>query len=394
MYRNRKQVVYLINSPLMKRDFDRFGIQAWIDKGWKVRVFDITKILYPKLLSLNTLKNIVCFDGLIIFKKKNSLFSELNNLERNLVFIDLLGVSFLENKIRKIAKVHGVIVGQKLGSIPTPQTSSIWQRASLFKRPIIFLNILKENLKYNFKKILLKKIAPDYMIVGGTKSMVDIEQNKTSIIEAHNFDYDFFLKQKNIKQKKFSNFLVFLDEDGPYHSDFVKLGIKPYVTKKKYYPAVDKGLNIIAKSLNLNIKIAAHPRSDYENKKIKYQHLILENKTFELIKDADVVIGHSSTALQLAVIMNKPIIIVTTNEIQNAYYARPYLKLINCFASELGKKIINLDNCHTIQNFNAYLSIEKEKYKKYFETYVKTKRSPDKLLWYIVIEKIEKELQF
>jgi hypothetical protein len=390
----KKNVIYFINSPLSKRDFNRFGLQTWINCGWKVKVFDITKILYPKFWNyIDQSKISVNFEGLIIFQNINNLMSELNKLKNKVVFIDLLGVGNTENRIRKTAKTHGVVVKLNLGSIPYPQISSIWEKISLLKKPIIFADTLKQFLKNSFVKILAKKYYPDYLVIGGSVLMAAVNKKETSIIQAHNFDYDFFLKEKNIKQNKDSNFLVFLDEDGPYHSDYIHLGIKPYVTTKNYYPVVDLGLDVIAKSLKLNIKIAAHPRSNYENKEIKYRHPILENKTFELIRDADVVVGHSSTALQWAVMMYKPIILLTTNEIQNAFYAKPYLKLINGFASELGKKIINLDNLFKIKNINTYLGIDKEKYKKYIETYIKIKGSPEKLLWDIVIEKLEKELQ-
>jgi hypothetical protein len=278
------------------------------------------------------------FDGLIIFKKINHLFFELNKLKNKAVFIDLLGLSYKENRIRKTIKTHGVLVRLNLGSVPLPQNISIWKKITLFKRPFNFAKNFKRLFKYNFEKIMAKKNYPDYLVVGGNVSMEAIKGKKTSIIQAHNFDYDFFLKEKNVKQNKDTNFLVFLDEDGPYHSDFLKQEVDPYVTAKNYYHAIDLGLDVIAKSLKLNIKIAAHPRSNYENKEIKYKHTILQNQTFELVRDADVVVGHGSTALQWAVLMNKPIIFVTTNEIQNAFYAKNYLKLINSFASELGKK--------------------------------------------------------
>ena len=395
MHYYKRQVIYLINSPLNERNFKRFGIQTWINYGWKVKAFDITKILHPKFWSyVDGSKIGVAFDGLIIFQKINDLISELNKLKKKIVFIDMLGVGIIENRIRKIAKTHGVVVKLNLGSIPSPQISSIWEKISLLRRPIVLAHTLKKFLKKSFVKILSKKYYPDYFVIAGSALMAGVNKKEISIIQAHNFDYDFFLKEKNTKQNKDSNFLVFLDEDGPYHSDFIHLGIKPYVTAKNYYPAVDLGLNEIAKSLKLNIKIAAHPRSNYENKQIKYQHPILENKTFELVRDADVVVGHSSTGLQWAVMMNKPIILVTTNEIQNAFYSKPFLKLINSFATQLGKKIINLDDISKIKNINTYLSIDKEKYKKYIENYVKTKKSPEKLLWNIVIEKIEKELRF
>ena len=191
---------------------------------------------------------------------------------------------------------------------------------------------------------------------------------------------------------KKEKFLVFLDEDGNYHSDFVRLGIKPFVTADKYFPVIDLGLSEIAKSLKLNIKIAAHPRSNYNVKQIKYKHTIIENKTFELIKDADVVVAHMSTAIQWAVIMKKPIIFVTTNEIENSSYGITYAKNIKRFTTELGKKVVNLNDVSKIINWKDYLSIDKEKYKKYIDNYVKFKGSPQKLVWDIVIKYIEKDL--
>ena len=57
-----------------------------------------------------------------------------------------------------------------------------------------------------------------------------------------------------------------MDEDGPYHSDFSRLGIEPFVTSKNYFPIIDDGLEKISNILKLNIKIAAHPRSNYSEK--------------------------------------------------------------------------------------------------------------------------------
>ena len=222
--------------------------------------------------------------------------------------------------------------------------------------------------------------------------MMGVNNKKTSVIKAHNFDYDFFIKKKETKSNKKGKFLVFLDEDGPYHSDFIRQEIRPFVTADKYFTVIDLGLSEIAKSLNLKIKIAAHPRSNYDDKQIKYKHTILKNKTFELIRDADVVVSHMSTALQWAVVMKKPIIFVTTDEIQNEFYAKSYAKHIDYFAATLGKKVVNLSDLSSINNWGDYLNIDEEKYEKYIETYIKTKGSQQKLVWDIVIEHIQKDL--
>ena len=391
---NQKQIIYLINSPLSERDFNRFGIKNWGVNGWKVNVFDATSFLHPKLwryvvgdkLSVN-------FEGLKIFTNIKSLLSALNNLQHKVVFIDMLGFSVAEMRIRKIAHNHGLLVRMLLGSIPEPKNKiNILNIFGLFKSPILFIKKLFFFIKNKAKQIRAKRYSPDYLVVGGTKSMSGINDKKISIIKAHNFDYDTIIQENYIKSNKKNNSLVFIDEDGPYHSDFIYSGIKPFVTLDKYYPVIDFGLSEMGKSLKLNIKIAAHPRSNYGAKQTKYKYPILEKKTFELIKDADVVVAHMSTALQWAVIMKKPIIFVTTDEIQNEFYARSYAKYIDCFATTLGKKVVNLSDLSSINNWSDYLNVDEEKYEKYIETYIKTKGSQQKLVWDIVIEHIQKDL--
>lgn len=391
---NKKNLVYLICSPLSKRDFTRLGIQQWINRGWKVNVFDITSFLYPEFYKyVDGDKISEDFEGLKVFQNINNLISELKKFENKIVFIDLLGTTITESRIRKIAKTHGVIVKIKLGSIPRHQVKkSIWKKLSLLKKPIKFSNNLKRFIKYNFEKTIAKRYLPNYLVVGGTESLVDVKDKDISIIKAHNLDYDYFIKEKNFKLNEYSNFLVFLDEDGPYHSDHIRLGVESFVKPKNYYPVVDLGLTKIANLLKLNIKIAVHPRSNYGAKKIKYKHPIIQNKTFELIRNSSVVIAHSSTALQWAVIMKKPIIIVTTNEIQKADYAKTYLNLIDSAAKTLGKKTLNLSDLSKINSLKDYLYIDHEKYEKYIEKYIKMRDSPKKLAWDIVIENIESDL--
>ena len=390
---NKKKVIYLVRSPLSARDFKRFGIKNWINHKWETKVFDITKFLNPGFwrhadgdkLSFN-------FEGLTIFQNINDVLSTINSLQNKVVFVDILGFSNAEMRIRAAARAHGVLVKIELGFIPKAKINkNIWELFSLIKNPIAFIKKSISFVKNKVQKIRAKRYT-DYIVVGGKKSMLGINEKQTSIIKAHNLDYDFFIQEEQVKSNKNSNYLVFLDEDGPYHSDFIRSGLKPYVTEDCYYPVIDLGLNEMAKSLKLNIKIAAHPKSNYGAKQKKYNQLILENKTFELIRGADVVIAHGSTALGWAVIMKKPIIFVTTDEIQNASYAKSYAKYIDNFAAILGKKAVNLSQLSSVNNWSDHLNIDNEKYEKFIENYIKTKGSPEKLVWDIVIEHIESDL--
>ena len=391
---NQKQVIFLLSSPLSARDLQRFGIKNWIKNNWKVKVFDFTSFLFPEFWREIDGDNLsVDFEGLTIFKNINEALLVLNNLKNKIVFVDLLAHSIKENKIRSIARNHGLLVRLKLGSIPNvTENYNFLKLLNLTKNPIIFLKKLIFFLKNIPRKIREKRYFPDYLVVGGIKSMIGVNHKNTLVIKAHNFDYDFFIQENQVKLNKNRNVILFLDEYGPYHPDFTRHGIEPFVTAENYYTIIDLGLDKIAKQLKLNIEIAAYPNSNYRNKRIKHKYPVIEKRTFELIRDADVVVTHCSTSIQMAVIMKKPIIFITTDEIQNNIFAKNYAKNIDNFATILGKKVINLDSLQKINDFKNYLEVDYNKYEKYIEKYIKMKKTPEKLVWDIVIEKIEKDL--
>mgnify|MGYP001337511234 CR=1 FL=1 len=378
----------------MERNFKRFGIKNWIDHGWKVKVFDITKFKSPEFWRHIDGKKISHnFEGLKFFNNIEELLFAVKNLQNKVVFIDLLDFTSRNNIIRKAIHAHGVIVKLRLGYIPKGLGEKKFLKLlKLVRNPISFVTKLISFVKNKINHINSKKFDPDYLVVGGTKSLANIDEKKTSIIKAHNFDYDHFIEGEHVKLNKNSNFLVFLDEDAAYHSDYKKLNLKPFVKADNYYPIIDNGLNKIAKSLNLNIKIAAHPRSNYENKSVKFKFPTIKNNTFELIRDADVVVGHSSTVIQYALLLKKPIIIVTTDEIQKASYAKHWKQLINSLALTLGKEVINLNNLSNLNNYKNYLNVDHKKYDLYIENFIKIKGSPEKKLWNIVIEHIQRDL--
>jgi len=383
-----RQVVYLITSPLSKRDYDRFGIQRWLDRGWEVKVFDFTKCLKPEFWSyVNGDKLSFDFDGLKIIEDENSALTSVAALEDGTIFIDRISSSSrVEHKIRLAAKKKGMIINLNLGSIPTEYQSTHSKFLSNIRK-------IQDNPVRTFKTIINKirhfyEPAPDYWIMGGTKSLHNILKGRPSIIKAHNYDYDFFLTDRSSEVELIGGRLVFLDGDEAYHSDYVHLGIKPYVTGENYYPTMNTGLSQIADALSCDVRIAAHPRSNYQSKPFKYSLPILKNQTFELIKQASVVVSHGSTALQWAVIMRKPIILVTTDEMNNSIFKRT----TEAFASELGKDVVNLNRIPRKYDWKIQLFVNETKYKNYIETYTKQSGTPEKPVWDIVIDRMETDL--
>ena len=298
----KKQIIYLVNQPFDEREIKNHGIQNWINHNWSVKIFDLTSFLYPKFWkSIDIDKYYNNFEEVKYFKNVSKIVSALNDLQHKVIFVDLLGWSSAEIKIRKEARNHGILIGLCDGTIPknkSKEKRNYLKSLFLIKNPITFTKKLISFVKTLIKNYRMKKNHCDYIIATGSESLLDIDKKKTKVIKAHNFDYDIFLQENQIISNKNGNYLVFLDEAGTHHPLFIRAGIEPFMKEENYFPIIDFGLDKIAKSLQLNVKIAAHPRSNYGAQQIKYNHPIIKNKTYELIRDADVVVGHSSTALQ------------------------------------------------------------------------------------------------
>ena len=380
----QRQVVYLITSPLSKRDFERLGIQNWNNRGWVVKVFDFTKFLKPEFWDhVDGEKLSIAFEGLTIFDDLDFALASIENLEDGNVFIDLIFPSRAGQKIRQAAKKKGITLKLKLGTIPVKQSDSS-----------IFFNVVQKALKNPvgfFPKVVNKirqfrEDAPDYFVVGGNASLLNTSKGNPFIIKAHNFDYDFLITENTPEIDQKDGEIVFLDGDDAFHSDYVHSGTKPYVTAECYYPAINDCLSQIGEALNYDIKIAAHPRSDYDKKSFKYSFPILKDQTFELIKQASLVVSHGSTAVQWAVLMKKPIIILITDEMEKNSFVK---SSINFMASELGKHAINVNKIPEDFDWEQQMYVNEMKYQNYVETYVKQSGTPEKQVWDIVIDRME-----
>lgn len=189
---------------------------------------------------------------------------------------------------------------------------------------------------------------------------------------------------KSISQKMKSNekekclvkedYILFIDEDMAYHSDFLYQNISSPVTPENYFNSIVKFLEFLAEKTGYKIKIAAHPRSNYTGEReFVYGNLpIYKGDTGSLIKSAKLVIGHASTSFQFAVLYKIPILSITTNELINSNYNEYILK----FSETLGIPILNIDDNLDDIDWRILEKFDNQFYDNYLDDYVKCKDSP------------------
>jgi hypothetical protein len=391
-----KRVVYLIDQPFDERNYRRFGIQAWIDRQWNVEVWDLTPWAHPRVWENfkergHSLKS---FAGYFPLKSKGDLRRRLLGPTRIQYFIDLTSDTFHSVKAKLALRRTGAIrVVCATGSIPLPDRDTSRGLISRLRKLVgkgprggwTWLS------NWFFAKVAASRIPADLAVISGTQSMT-LAHNSGGVVKAHNFDYDIFLELQKSAVTHSGPYAVFIDQDYCFHLEFIYQGTASVVTAERYFPVVCNGLEAISAALDLEVRIAAHPRSSYEQRGMDrfFRSFPIEHgKTAEMIRGCKAVICHDSTAIQYAVLFGKPVIFLTTDELSRAYEGASIEKV----ASELGKKPINLDrvDLRTV-DWRDELKIDFDKYAKYRSKYIKAEGSPDLPLWTIVIDHVERTL--
>ena len=314
-----------------------------------------------------------------------SYLDEIQFDKFNLDFaIDFLNISPLSYKIRSILKINKTSIS-KVQNALIPESE--------FKNNIPFIekiikNIFKlsswKNIIFSFHKLINPKIffESDEIFVGGSSGENLIASTfSKNIIPSHSFDYDIFLeldKKKNILSEKY---IVFVDQNLAFHTDIKFLNLNQVVTAEKYYHSLELFFQKLESLYGLKLIIAAHPRSNYElYPNIFKGRNVIKGNTPELIKFCSHVIMHASTSVSFAVLWNKPISFVTTDEISDSFFFINIKMNANLFC----KKIINIDNNKIDEIRHSFIDkLNDELYSKYKNEFIFHPNSPNKFFWEI-----------
>lgn len=162
-------------------------------------------------------------------------------------------------------------------------------------------------------------------------------------------------------------YILFLDIYFPLHPDLALHNPNTTLDPATYYERMNALFGHLERRYNMPVVIAAHPKSTYtgefgNRKIIKYQ-------TGELVASASFVITHLSNSTSYAILEDKPIIFVATDQMK--MLSKFYFK-VKSLAGICGKKVYNLDHCQLEQI--EFSTIEPPKRESYIYSYL---TSPD-----------------
>jgi hypothetical protein len=343
---------------------------VYLKKYFSIRIISCSNIFH-KNLKINKDIDIKCS---ILYKPDSfqDLKKKINIIKPD--YVVLGGSDLFKNKIYNLLDINRVKIIDFYIHYPEFHKISF----NLILRTILdlkififfseFLKIFITKFKYFFTKHHNKKnpILFDLIFFSGYLAKNYILKKKIfkNIISLNSFEYS--LPLRKLKKRKFA---VFLDNLTFGHPDRSIIDIKE-LEANNYYFEMNKFFNFLKFFFKLDIIIAAHPKTDLKKFKKYYENNeVIINKTHDLIFSSEFVMAHSTTsAINFAVIYKKPIIFITSNDINRDFY---YYKMLLFKNSILKQPLINISKPNNFLKFKKYNTINSIGYNEFTSKYLK-----------------------
>lgn len=165
-----------------------------------------------------------------------------------------------------------------------------------------------------------------------------------STVKINHPDYDDFYRLAKLSDYEMpaNRFAVFYDSYFPLHPDFKHIHkLKVEVDYQAYLKSMNAFFKKIEDKYELEVIIAAHPTALYNNEDFEGRKIIKWH-TCELTQGAELIINQSSNSTSFAMLANKPIVFITSDEVEKCDYLSRYIAALS---SLLGKEKYNIDHC-------------------------------------------------
>lgn len=184
-------------------------------------------------------------------------------------------------------------------------------------------------------------------------------------------------------------YALFIDEAQHNHPDFLTMNRAAPVQAETYFKGLIYFFNKVSTDLNCPVVIATHPKANYsdEQKKRWFGDLaVISGKTPHLIKGANLVLAHSSTAISFAILNRKPIIIMTSDELENSFIQRQLV----ITSTWIGQRRINVDALAKTEGKILQMpNVDEAKYERYERCFLRPPGASGGEIWEQVAAQFE-----
>jgi hypothetical protein len=351
-----KKVVFMLPYP-PPLDFRRkFFVQQLLQEGFETEYWDLGAVLGYDMKFTYDLKA----DGLVYVK-----IAGLKDLSEMLERSSTSGTVFVMQITRALASfpIYFLLTRFKKKTVTLargylPSVSRSERTVHYYLRGVRNAVQIKRWVSRAIYLVLNKLFPIKYYDVAFTAGRVAEKLNaphSLRLLPVHHPDVDVALEKSPCVIDLPINYCVFVDDYLPHHPDF---GIEGGDTLDPvaYYASLNTFFDKIEAQLKTKVVIAAHPKACYEPSPFKGRFVGV-NDTEVLVRNADLVLAHASTAISFAVFHKKTIILMTSGAIERTHPAI-HAQMLKT-AEILGCPILDFEKIESILNVGTKPNIEK-----------------------------------
>jgi hypothetical protein len=369
--------------PYRFRDFDwqRFELE-YLSQHVEVHVHELIDALTPEFAAAYA--NQSEHPSVKRFSSLKEWRREFKKISKDaVIFTHVRPINLQSARICLILRNSGArIVGFSTGGVPFSDF-----RLNPGKRE--FPDTVKRILHFA-RRNLLAILMPDQVVVGGSEEVARMRRDyprSTLQFLANSSDYSNTLRL-NEDVIDTQNLAIFLDTGFPgFPRDEIVEKIVEQVSGTDWYPKINQFFKFVELTLATRVDIAMHPKHVGRNHQPMFgSRLTIGGQTPEMVAKCSLVIATNSTSISYAVVFAKPLILVTSDQIQNG---RDQYKasLIANIAKETGAKIFNIDREYTEQELRDALVIDHAKRESYKRKYL-TSRTDGKPNYQVLLDEV------
>lgn len=324
-----------------KREKDYF-IKEADEAGFSVEYWDLTKIYFPDVAFVGEVER--CY----VRKIKNYAELEKMLFAQDIKRCFFVLINTLDGRViklhRLLKKRNCYLIFFAMPGLPYDYTNkSLHMKLLKNYRKYLSIDKIKQTYLYQLARFYQRTgLIKNYDFIFTVGAAAASQHNGRSRVVAINHpDYDNYLGVKNNTDQIIkSEYCVFIDDNLIYDIDYkiFNMQIDPAV----YFKSLCSFFDRLEKMHHLKVIIAAHYKAEYQGCEFGDRELI-KGKTNELVKDCRLAIAHYSTAISFAVLYQKPLLFIYTNQMKEMNY----FQAIKQCASVLEAKILNIDTIHS-----------------------------------------------
>lgn len=232
-----------------------------------------------------------------VIEQKDELFKSIDQLKTT-----TSRIFYLSRTIYKMLDDDDVLL-----FIQSKNIKYFFQVYSIITEPDNLYDMIKHKIRMFKHKIVNNKITPVACFGSGklTRKYTNLIYPKSNFISLPSLDIEW----EPLKRTLSHDYILFVDETIEYAPDAKMLGYKICNDIDGYYLRMNELFEKIENWTGLPVIIGAsgkyiYPKNNFRGREIIYQ------KTFSLIEHSNLIIGHTSSALNHNVKCNKPIVFI------------------------------------------------------------------------------------